>query len=249
MKTLKAFSALLSYPAADIQAAIPEVRDAIAAEAAVSPAGREALAPLLAWYEEADLYDLQEAYILLFDRSRPLSLHLFEHIHGESRDRGQAMVDLKAVYEEAGFSIAANELPDYLPLFLEYCALREEADARTMLAQPAHILITLGERLRKRGSPYAAVFEALAALAAEKPSQEAFDALTPDSDIDPDDFEALDAVWEEEEVRFGAGSAADCGVETLAAKLRQARRPAPGMETPPMAAPRTTFSHKSTPLA
>jgi nitrate reductase delta subunit len=153
------------------------------------------------------------------------------------------MVDLKAVYEAAGFSIDGTELPDYVPLFLEYASLLPTEEARTLLAEPAHVLSALGERLRKKDSPYAAVFAALVELAAAKPGPDAFEALAPEADVDPNDLQALDAVWEEEEVRFGLGSAADCGVDSLAAKVRQARRPAPGVEAPAAQKPRTVFTH------
>lgn len=243
MKTLKALSALLTYPTADLVAAVPEIRSVLEAEGVLADAARTDLEPLLWKLAHVDLYDLQEGYIQLFDRSRSLSLHLFEHVHGESRDRGQAMVDLKSLYEAAGFQIEGTELPDYVPLFLEYASLLPETEARALLAEPAHVLTALQERLAKRGSPYAAVFEAVLAVAAAKPAPEAFEALLPEVDIDPNDLKALDAVWEEEEVRFGLGSAADCGVDSLSAKIRQARRPAPGVEVPAAQRPRTVFNH------
>jgi nitrate reductase delta subunit len=243
MKTLKALSALLTYPTAELAAAVPEIRSVLRAEGILAAAELATLEPLLAQLATEDVYDLQERYIQLFDRMRSLSLHLFEHVHGEGRDRGQAMVDLKAVYEAAGFSIDGTELPDYVPLFLEYASLLPDAEARTLLAEPAHVLTALGERLRKRESSYAAVFEAMVELAAAKPAADAFEALVPEADVDPDDLAALDAAWEEEEIRFGLGSAADCGVDSLAAKVRQARRPAPGLEVPPAQKPRTVFTH------
>jgi nitrate reductase delta subunit len=246
MKTLKALSALLTYPTADLTAAIPEIRAVLQAESSLGADERQGLEPLLSGLATEDVYDLQERYIQLFDRTRSLSLHLFEHVHGESRDRGQAMVDLKAVYEAAGFSIDGTELPDFVPLFLEYCSLLPEAEARAMLSEPAHVLTALGERLRKKESSYAAAFEALISLASAKPGAAAFEALVEETDVDPDDLKALDAVWEEEEVRFGLGSAADCGVDSLAAKVRQARRPAPGVEVPAAQRPRTVFTHVST---
>jgi nitrate reductase delta subunit len=246
MKTLKALSALLTYPTADLTAAIPEIRAVLQAEGSLGADERQGLEPLLSGLATEDVYDLQERYIQLFDRTRSLSLHLFEHVHGESRDRGQAMVDLKAVYEAAGFSIDGTELPDFVPLFLEYCSLLPEAEARAMLSEPAHVLTALGERLRKKESSYAAAFEALISLASAKPGAAAFEALVEETDVDPDDLKALDAVWEEEEVRFGLGSAADCGVDSLAAKVRQARRPAPGVEVPAAQRPRTVFNHVST---
>lgn len=243
MKTLKALSALLTYPTPELAAAVPEIRSALQAEAVLEAEGRQALEPLLASLSQEDVYELQERYIQLFDRTRSLSLHLFEHVHGESRDRGQAMVDLKTVYEAAGFAIEGTELPDFVPLFLEYCSLLPRHEARALLAEPAHVLTALGERLRKRGSHYAPVFEALVGLAATRPAPELFEALVPEADPEPDDLAALDASWEEEEVRFGPGAGADCGVDSLAAKLRQARRPAPGLEVPAAPRPRTAFTH------
>ncbi|MBN9439566.1 nitrate reductase molybdenum cofactor assembly chaperone [Bosea sp. (in: a-proteobacteria)] len=242
MKTLKAFSALLNYPSRELVAAIPEIRSVLAEEAVVDPA---ALEPLLRMLEEADLYDAQERYVMLFDRTRSLSLHLFEHVHGESRDRGQAMVDLKSVYEAAGFTIEGTELPDFVPLFLEYCSLLPAQEARVVLADPAHVMTVLGERLRKRETPYAVVFEALVALAATKPAPEVFEAIVPETEQDPNDLAALDAAWEEEEVRFGPGAGADCGVENLAAKLRQAKRPAPGLGVATVRRPKTRFTYAS----
>lgn len=243
MRTLKALSALLSYPTEELAAAVPEIRLLLREEGHLEQAQREALEPLLATLATQDLYELQEAYIGLFDRTRSLSLHLFEHVHGESRDRGQAMVDLKAVYEAADLVIDGSELPDFVPLFLEYVSLLPREQAGALLAEPAHVLSALGERLRKKESPYAAVFEGLLGLAAASPAPEAFEALLPEADIDPDDLQALDALWQEEEVRFGPGAAADCGVDSLAAKLRQARRPAPGLDVPAAPRPRTIFTY------
>ena len=245
MKTLKAVSALLTYPMAGLQGAVPEIRHVLQEEGVLTQARREALEPLLASLAVEDLYDLQERYVMLFDRTRSLSLHLFEHVHGESRDRGQAMVDLRNVYEDGGFELASTELPDYIPLFLEYCSYRPHEEARHLLAETAHILASIGERLRKRDSAYAALFEALVAIAAARPTDEALNAVVPDGGEDPTDLRALDAVWEEEEVRFGLGSAADCGVDGLAAKVRQARRPAPGAEVAAAHPARSVFTHLS----
>ncbi|CAO4139118.1 nitrate reductase molybdenum cofactor assembly chaperone [Methylorubrum aminovorans] len=245
MKTLKALSALLTYPSREMVLAVPEIHDVLREEGVLALPQLEALQPLLSILTIEDVYDLQERYGLLFDRTRSLSLHLFEHVHGESRDRGQAMVDLKALYEAGGFDIDCGELPDFVPLFLEYCSLRPEAEARQILAEPAHVLAAIGERLRRKDSAYAAVFEALVAIAAEKPTAQALDAVVPDTGDDPTDLRALDAAWEEEEVRFGLGSAADCGVESLAAKVRQARRPAPGVAVPGGHPDRTVFTHVS----
>ncbi len=246
MKTLKVLSALLTYPTAAMQGAADEMKAVLAAEKALKPAHLSAVAGLIDDLAAADLYEAQERYILLFDRTRSLSLHLFEHVHGESRDRGQAMVDLIRVYEEQGFTPTDKELPDFVPLFLEFAATRPASDALELVGQPAHVFAALRERLAKRGSPYEAAFAALAALSKAKPDLAALERLRAEPDPEPDDLEALDAAWEEEEVTFGPGSAADaCGKDTLSAKLRQARRPAPGLEPVPGAGPRTVVTHNS----
>lgn len=227
-RTFKAFSALLTYPTAEMQAALPELAAAIDQEALVPAAVGRQLDLLLGEMAIGDLYDLQERYVLLFDRTRSLSLHLFEHVHGESRDRGQAMIDLKTVYENGGLEIDATELPDFVPLFLEFLSTRSRPEAYDLLAQTAHVFAAMAERLRKRQSAYEAVFRALVQLAATKPKADVVSALLAEPDPDADDLAALDAAWEDEAVRFGPGAGSDCK-DTLIEKIRAGRRPAPGM--------------------
>jgi nitrate reductase delta subunit len=226
MRTFKVLSALLSYPTEALIEAAPELSAVLDAEKLVPAASRGAINVLIEEIAAGDLYDLQERYGLLFDRSKTLALHLFEHVHGESRDRGQAMVDLKAMYENAGLTIAANELPDYVPLFLEFLSTQPVAEARELLGQTAHILAALAERLGRRQSSYKAVFDALVAIAAEAPRRDIVEELLKAPDADPMDLVALDAAWEEEEVRFGPGAQGQgaCSHEGLIAKLRHARR-------------------------
>ncbi|GGF52331.1 nitrate reductase molybdenum cofactor assembly chaperone [Azorhizobium oxalatiphilum] len=222
----KALSALLTYPDAALVAAVPEIAAALAADDLVDTAARDALAPLLEGLRTRDLYDLQADYVELFDRSRKLSLHLFEHVHGESRDRGQAMVDLAALYEGGGLNLSANELPDYLPLFLEYLATRPLDEARGLLADTDHILALLEERLGGRSSPYAAVFSAVRAAGGVASST-----ALPQEDTAPlsaaDELKALDAAWEETAVAFGPGEAlGGCSVDRLRTQIRAAQRDA-----------------------
>jgi nitrate reductase delta subunit len=134
------------------------------------------------------------------------------------------------MYGKAGLVIAANELPDYLPLFLEFLSALDIAQARALLADTAHILAALSERLGRRQSSYKAVFDALVAIAQDAPRQDAVNALLEIPDTDPMDLVALDAAWEEEEVRFGPGAQGQgaCGQEGLIAKLRHARRDVSG---------------------
>jgi nitrate reductase delta subunit len=234
-KTLKALSAFLSYPTDELQAAMPEIGIAMAEDEFIpAPVWRQ-LSRLTTELATQDLYDLQERYVLLFDRTRSLSLHLFEHVHGEGRDRGQAMIDLKALYEQNGLAIGAAELPDFVPLFLEFLSTRPADEARHLLGQPAHIFAALAERLRKRRSAYEAVFRALVALAAAKPVSESVSALLQQPDPDATDLAALDAAWEDEPVNFGP-SANSCK-DGLMAKIRAGRRPAPDM--PPAATQHT----------
>jgi nitrate reductase delta subunit len=226
MKTFKILSALLCYPSEELIAAAPGFGRIIDVERLIPQRQRAALGALIEEIAHGEVYDLQERYGLLFDRSRSLSLHLFEHVHGESRDRGQAMVDLRAMYHRAGLTISANELPDYLPLFLEFLSTQDVAAACELLGQPAHILAAIAERLEKRRSSYKAIFDALVAIAAEKPQRAAVAELLKGPDPDPMDLRALDAAWEDEEVRFGpdAQGQGPCGKDSLIAKLRYARR-------------------------
>ena len=236
LRSLKALSALLTYPTAELQQAAGEISEAIENDAAIPAGVRNQLHRLLTELATGDLYDLQERYVLLFDRTRSLSLHLFEHVHGESRDRGQAMIDLKAQYEQANLFMTAAELPDFAPLFLEYLALLPAQEACGMLAQPAHIFAAIAERLRKRKSSYESVFRALVTLSAAKPKVEEVSALLTLPDPDASDLAALDAAWEDEPVSFGPGAGDDCK-DGLIARIRGGLRPAPDMP----AAPRTTI--------
>ncbi len=223
MKTLRALAALLSYPTQDLLAASGEIRAALDREALLPAAARRALDRLIGELEAGDLYDLQERYGLLFDRTRSLSLHLFEHVHGESRDRGQAMVDLLKLYEENGYSPVATELPDFLPLFLEYASTREPKAALELIGQPAHVVAALRERLAKRSSSYEAVMAALLALSRAKLDAATLQALRAEPDPEPDDLEALDAAWVDQEVTFGPGAAAaSCPVDRMTTRLRAA---------------------------
>jgi len=220
-RTIKALAALLGYPSAELQQHVGEVREALRP----LPGGAQArLEPLLQAFERDELLDLQSAYSELFDRSRALSLHLFEHVHGDSRERGQAMIDLSQQYVERGFMLDTNELPDFVPVFLEYAAFLPPSEAQELLRQPAHVFAALAERLDKRRSSYAGVFHALLAIAAAKPDADAVAEL--DKRTPAEDPARIDQEWEEAPVTFlAAGAAHDMGGPTGAfAKLRAATR-------------------------
>lgn len=221
-RTYRALAALLSYPTEELQAATGEIAETLADDGIVTVPHRAAIQTFLDEVASADIYELQARYFALFDRSRTLSLHLFEHIHGESRDRGQAMADLITLYQEHGLEMRADELPDFLPLFLEFLSLLPDAEARAMLREPAGILRALTDRLAARNTGYMTVMAALADIAAAPML-----AMSDIPEENPDDLEAMDAAWEEAVVRFGPGEAVDaCGTDRLRNQIRAGQRDA-----------------------
>ncbi|MEQ8657843.1 MAG: nitrate reductase molybdenum cofactor assembly chaperone [Hyphomicrobiales bacterium] len=227
-RTLKALSLILSYPTEELQQAMPEIGGVLASDDRLTAAARRALRPLVEALASDDIYDLQERFVMLFDRSRTLSLNLFEHVHGESRDRGGAMVSLIETYREGGFDPVTSELPDHLPVLLEFLATRPNAEARETLADAAHIFTALSERLGRRESDYAPVFTALVQLSGVHADKQAVAELLQEPEVDPNDLEALDQVWEESEVRFGPDPNAGCPqVRDLLARMDEPINPAP----------------------
>ena len=225
-KILKIISLLLSYPTKELQDEIPAMMDVLGDTGVTTP-HKVRVCKLAGDIVSQNLYDAQERYVYLFDRTRTLSLHLFEHVHGESRDRGQAMVDLKEMYEAEDLEICEKELPDYLPLFLEFLSTQPDDKAAELLGQIKHILIVLRERLKKRNSVYCNAFEVLEGLASGNSDVSLVDALLSQADDDPDDLDALDRIWEEEVVTFGGNAGeGSCGTDRIRTQLRAAgRRP------------------------
>ena len=164
MKTFKVLSLLLMYPEPDWLAALPELDDALADNAGFNGDARARLAPLFDLLRQSDLIALQENYVATFDRNPSHSLHLFEHIHGESRDRGSAMINLLNEYWKHDFDASASELPDYVPLFLEFLSLLPAGEALELLGDAVHVLAAVGRKLDANGSPYATTFQVLEAL-------------------------------------------------------------------------------------
>ena len=158
-------SALLSYPEAELIGALPEIETALDE----TPEIRTQLQPLIDHLRSHDLIVLQEAYVADFDRSRHNSLYLFEHIHGESRDRGDALLDLLREYQRHGFEPddrpgSACEMPDYLPLFLEFLSMLEADRAAQLLGDAVNVVALVGDRLVHKGNPYACIFGVLQTL-------------------------------------------------------------------------------------
>ncbi len=221
--TCKALAVLLGYPGRELVEALPEIRGVLESDRRLPRAQRRSLVALCDELAAAEGIAAEERYVALFDRSRATSLNLFEHVHGDSRDRGQAMVDLKATYAQAGLALAARELPDYLPALLEFASLQPAALAREWIRETAHIVRAIGEALAARGSGYAAVFAAILALAGEKGLA---------ADPRPPEDKPLDLDWAEEPVVFGpAGAPGACAAAAKPAVVQfvpRAGRAIPG---------------------
>ena len=221
--TLRALSALLAYPSEELQENVPAVREAIVGEGALGAKALKHLDPLLNALASRELLDLQAEYSELFDRSRSLSLHLFEHVHGDNRERGQAMIDLGQQYIAKGIFLEANELPDFVPVFLEYASCLPTDEAKETLAQPVHVFAALAERLGKRGSEYGGIFSCLVSLAGVRPDAEATASV--DENTPPVDPANIDAEWEEAPVSFMNSAAHEMGGPTgMVAKIRASNR-------------------------
>ena len=205
MRTLKVLSLLLSYPEAEMLAALDEMTDVIEQENILLAVHKKSVLALIDDYRGVDLLDAQEAYVALFDRGRFLSLHIFEHVHGESRDRGQAMVNLLQMYEAHGFELSTHELPDYIPLFLEFLSQQVQAEAVQLLQDAMPVLSLLGARLTERSSPFNAIFEALVDILQQAATEGEDETLV-----------NMDEIWEEEAVSF-MGAKDACNSQTATA--------------------------------
>jgi nitrate reductase delta subunit len=202
--TFAVLGALLDYPDEALLEALPEIRGHLQDERLLTRDSRAGLARFLDHCEERDLITLQENYVAQFDRGRATSLYLFEHVHGESRDRGQAMVDLKQMYEQHGMYLDGKELPDYLPVFLEFLSRLPLAQAKSLLAETSDILVSIADQLAKKNHPYALVLTALLPLAGAPRATVGGELAPDDAQARPGqaDYLALDAAYTDEPVRF-----------------------------------------------
>ncbi|MDK9366303.1 nitrate reductase molybdenum cofactor assembly chaperone [Lelliottia wanjuensis] len=202
MRILKIIALLIEYPDELLWESRDEALSLIAQDA-------PQLLPFAQQHLGAALLDKQAQWCEVFERGRATSLLLFEHVHAESRDRGQAMVDLMGQYEKAGLALDCRELPDYLPLYLEYLSIIPDDEAREGLQNVAPILALIGGRLKQRDVPQYQLFDALLALAASKLTSDSVTKQVATEQRD-DTRQALDAVWEEEQVKFIEDNATAC---------------------------------------
>ena len=213
MRTFKILGLLLSYPKQPLIDNLGELEAVLKSEALLKRRSLKNILSFTEYLKTTDLYELQESYVELFDRGRAHCLHMFEHIHGESRDRGQAMVNLIESYAEREFYMSEGELPDYLPLFLEYlsvCPIEESID---LIGDPINVVATIGVRLKKRDSLYYTLFEAMEALAKVKPS-DAVIAEVKAEKIEIQTLDELDEEWAEAEAFDNSSECTSCDMTT-----------------------------------
>ncbi len=194
--TLRVLARLLSYPDAGLREHAGELVQALAREAALSSERIGEIGQLLHRLSRRPALAVEAEFVELFDRGRSTSLHLFEHVHGDSRDRGPAMIDLIKTYEQAGLMLREDELPDHLSVLLEYASTQPPREARELLGETAHILRAIFSALHKKGSPYASVLAAVLELAGERAEAVAVA-----------DDEPLDESWAEPPVFGGCSTA------------------------------------------
>lgn len=217
MRVLKAIALLLEYPDAALWENSEELLTLFRAE-------HPELLPFAERYLATPPLDKQAEWCATFERGRATSLLLFEHVHAESRERGQAMVDLLAQYEQAGLELDCRELPDHLPLYLEYLSQQEEKSAREGLNDIAPILALLGGRLKERDSDFSELFDALL-KAANSPLRSDSVASQIAEETPDHTREAMDAIWEEEQVKFIGNSACDFATQQHQRRFSQQTAP------------------------
>lgn len=211
MRSLRVMSRLLAYPSAELMEQLQPLKQVLIEDGFLKPKTLKELNSFIDGLAATDLMEAQEAYVELFDRGRAHCLHLYEHVHGESRFRGQAMIDLAGRYAEKGLEIGIGELPDYLPVFLEFISICEPEEGLETLSNAAPIIAVLGEKLKRRKSGYASIMKAIVELSGAKLSEadirKAADAALPNIQT----LDELDKEWQEPDAFGDFGPGAGCG--------------------------------------
>jgi len=203
MLTIKALGALLHYPQEELIEALDDIQQVIEAESLLHPEQVSALDRCISGMRNQALLDLQEHYVQLFDTTPKHALYLFQHLYGDTPQRGPALADLIGMYRDYGYQPTATELPDYLPLYCEFAAQFPQAEARVLLGRALPVLELMAQRLGEEGSAYSSVFSALGSLAERSEDTGAIEKLL-SVRIRGGKNQTMDEAWKEQPVTFTA---------------------------------------------
>ncbi len=148
-------SKLLDYPDEGLAGVLWELRLRARQGTEFETHERPAVETFVDYLESLPLTELQAAYVATFDMVPEHSLHLTHHLFGDDKNRGPALIDLTEFYKEYGLELAANELPDFLPLVLEFADQLDADEAHMFLSQWTKVLKQLAANQEEARSPYA----------------------------------------------------------------------------------------------
>lgn len=155
MQLYKILSVMLEYPDQELLDHLDELRQLARECPDLDAQERAAIGGVLAYLDSASLTTLQENYVQTFDLTAEHSLHLTHHLFGDDKNRGPALIDLGELYKDYGVQAVEQELPDYLPLVLEFASCLEDQEAMVFLSDAGKVFKVLADNLAKAGSPYA----------------------------------------------------------------------------------------------
>lgn len=201
LQTYKIFSTLLSYPNDELKNSINSTQEILKNEKILSDSSLKSMDEFIFYIKKNNLLFLQESYVSIFDRQKHFSLYLFEHIHGDSKERGMAMIDLNDLYKKSNFEILKqNELPDFIPVFLEYLSLISKEQASLLLGEIINIITTLRIRLNVIKSPYYIIFSILESLSNIKPDEKIIKKISKDKTFLTTSSFEIDKNWKEDKI-------------------------------------------------
>ena len=201
LHTYKILSTFLSYPDANLKNSINLVSGIFESEKILSQVHINQISNFILYIKKNNLLHLQESYVSIFDRQKHFSLYLFEHIHGDSKERGMAMIDLNNLYKKSNFEITQqNELPDFIPVFLEYLSLINKEKASNLIGEIISIITTLHLRLKTINSPYYIIFSILEELSEIKPDAKLIQKISNDKSFLKISHYQVDKDWEDKNV-------------------------------------------------
>ncbi|MBT3092579.1 MAG: nitrate reductase molybdenum cofactor assembly chaperone [Candidatus Thiodiazotropha endolucinida] len=155
MQIYKLLARLLEYPDTELIVHMPEIIKRVKSDRDISTQERDDLMQFISWMQLHDMTGMQADYVQTFDMTPEHALHLTHHLFGDDRGRGPALIDLMEHYRAEGLDIDQQEIPDYLPLILEYASTLDDMQAKVFLGDARKVITVLAENLEKADSPYA----------------------------------------------------------------------------------------------